>query len=132
MSGRLRNSPAGVVSYKLERQRVIDSVLAGERDRNDVCDAQSELKRVATNHAAPLKDPCPICEADELGVVTFAFGLGLPSGGRCITSLREMQRLRRRGRPTRGYRVEVCRTCWWNHLRETFPIGDTAKRRLLS
>ncbi len=128
----LRTSSPGVVSYKLAKQRVVDAVLDGRKDRLDVCDAQSELQRVARHHAVELSEPCPICEADELVMVTFAFGVGLPRGGRCVTDLREMQQLRRRGRPTRGFRVEVCRACWWNHLRESFPIDDVARRRLLS
>ncbi|MFW2380541.1 MAG: DUF5318 family protein [Acidimicrobiales bacterium] len=126
-----RTGNAGVVSYRLARQQVVDSVVQGRRDREEVCDAQPELQRVATHHANPLSEPCPICDASDLGVVTFAFGPGLPSGGRCVTDLREMQRLRRRGRPTRGYRVEVCRSCWWNHLRETFLISDGFRSRRL-
>lgn len=120
-----------MVSYRLARQRVIDAVNNGRRNREEVCDAQAELRRVAHHHAAPLDEPCPICQSDQLGLVTFAFGTGLPRSGRCITDLREMQQLRRRGRPTRGYRVEVCQACWWNHLRESFPITDGFSSRLL-
>ncbi|NNE95937.1 MAG: DUF5318 family protein [Acidimicrobiales bacterium] len=127
-----RPGRAASVSYRLTRQQVVDAVLDGRRDRAEVCDAQPELRRVATHHASPLSEPCPICGSDDLGVVTFAFGPGLPNGGRCVTDIREMQRLRRRGRPTRGYRVEVCAACWWNHLRETFPISEGSRgRRLL-
>ena len=121
----------GVVSYGLARQRVVNAVRDGRRDREEVCDAQSELRRVADHHAARLDEPCPICDSDQLGLVTFAFGVGLPRSGRCVTDLAELQQLRRRGRPTRGFRVEVCRSCWWNHLRESFPICDGFSSRLL-
>lgn len=121
----------GVVSYRLERQRVIDAVRSGYRDPQEVCDAQPELRRVAEHHASPMKDPCPICESEQLVMVSFAFGSGLPRGGRCITGIDEMQRLRKRNRPTVGFRVEVCRSCWWNHLRESFPISEPTRSRLL-
>lgn len=112
----------GVVSYRLARQRVITAVEAGHRQQHEVCDAQPELRRVAHNHATPLDEDCPICESDDLVLVTFAFGPGLPKAGRCVTDRRELMSLRRRGKPTTCYRVEVCRQCWWNHLRESFQL----------
>ncbi|NNF54467.1 MAG: DUF5318 family protein [Acidimicrobiales bacterium] len=125
------NERSGIVSYRLERQRVIDGVRAGYRDRLEVCDAQPELRRVANNHATAMNEPCPICEGDQLVAVSFAFGPGLPRSGRCITDVAEMQRLRARHRSTIGFRVEVCRSCWWNHLRESFPIAEGSRSRLL-
>ncbi len=131
MSGRLRPAAPGVVSYRLARKRVVDAVRRGHRDPLEVCDAQPELQRVADHHAFAMGEPCPICDGDQLVLVTFAFGAGLPRGGRCVTDVREMHRLKRRGQPTRGFRVEVCRACGWNHLRESFPITDGTGRRLL-
>lgn len=121
----------GVVSYRLARQRTIDAVAAGHRQQHEVCDAQPELRRVALHHATPLSDPCPLCEGDDLVMVTFAFGPGLPKAGRCVADQSELSRLRRRAKPTSCYRVEVCRQCWWNHLRESFeltssPVAQTA------
>ncbi len=124
-----RQNRDAVVSYRLARQRTVAAVEAGHRTEHEVCDAQPELRRVAHNHGKPLDDDCPLCESDDLVLVTFAFGPGLPKAGRCVTDPAEMARLRRRPKPTTCYRVEVCRQCWWNHLRESFelPPAQVAK-----
>jgi hypothetical protein len=114
-----------VVSYKLARQRMVRAVEEGRRSLQEVCDAQPELRRVAHHHATPLGEPCPICDGDDLVAVTFAFGPGLPRQGRLVADSEELRGLRRRGKPSTCYSVEVCRQCWWNHLRESFALdGD--------
>lgn len=117
----------GVVSYRLARERTVTAFKEGRATATDVCDAQPELRRVAHNHAAPLEEPCPICAGNELVSVTFAFGPGLPRGGRLVESLAEMTRLRRRGKPSTCYAIEICRQCWWNHLRESFALRGRAE-----
>ena len=34
----------------------------------------------------------------------------------------ELDKLRRRGKPSTVYLIEVCRQCWWNHMRESFEV----------
>ncbi len=114
---------SGVVSYRLARQRVVDAVTDGRQDAEQVCDAQPELRRVAHNHGTVLPDACPLCDGDDLVAVTFAFGSGLPNSGRVVSDLGEARRLRNRGKPSTWYVIEVCRQCWWNHLRESFEIS---------
>lgn len=120
------STEGGVVSYRLAKQRVVTLVEAGKRMPHEVCDAQPELRRVAHHHAAQIDEPCPICESDDLVAVTFAFGPGLPRNGRCVADRAELQKLRRRGKPSTCYLVEVCRQCWWNHLRESFEVSGGA------
>lgn len=111
-----------VVSYRLARDRQIKAFEEGTLSREEVCDAQPELRRVAHHHGVALDDECPICECQEVVLVTFAFGSGLPNGGRVISKLRDVRRLRARGKPSDCYRIEVCQSCWWNHLRESFSV----------
>jgi hypothetical protein len=111
------------VSYRLARQGVIDDVRRGRRQRHEVCDAQPELRRVADACARPLDEPCPICEESDLVVVTFAFGPGLPLGGRCLLTQGDVARLRPQASAVTCYLVEVCRSCGWNHLRASFPLA---------
>jgi hypothetical protein len=120
----VRNSsaPAGVVSYRLARQRMVDAFNRGRRTTEEICDAQPELRRVAHNCATRIDEPCPICDGDDMVAVTFAFGPGLPRQGRVLDST-EVRKLRRGGRPATCYLVEVCRQCWWNHLRESFAVS---------
>lgn len=116
------DAPEGYVSYRLAREREVRAFHDGHRTRSEVCDAQPELRRVANHHGVALDDDCPICDGDKLVMVTFAFGSGLPTGGRVISKLRDVRRLRLRGKPSDCYRIEVCQNCWWNHLRESFSV----------
>jgi len=113
---------SATVSYRLAKQRVVDAVERGTKTQHEVCDAQPELRRVAHNHAVSIAEDCPICDGDDLVAVTFAFGKGLPKGGRCVANRAELDKLRRRGKPSTVYLIEVCRQCWWNHMRESFEV----------
>lgn len=121
---RERSTAAGVVSYRLARQHLVDAFARGRRTTEEVCDAQPELRRVAHSCASPIDEPCPICEGDDLVAVTFAFGPGLPKQGRVLADSDEVKSLRRRGKPATCYLIEVCRQCWWNHLRESFSVSE--------
>lgn len=114
--------PSGVVSYRLARQRLVDAFVKGHRTTEEICDAQPELRRVAHSFGAPLSEPCPICEGDDLVTVSFAFGPGLPKAGRVLDSIKEIRKLSTRGKPSTCYLIEVCRQCWWNHLRESYGV----------
>jgi len=118
-----RFKTSGVVSYRLARQGVVDAVVRGDRPIETVCDAQPELRRVAHNCGTLLPEPCPVCDGSDLVAVTFAFGSSLPKSGRVVTDLGEARKLRNRGRPSTWYVIEVCRQCWWNHLRESFEVS---------
>jgi hypothetical protein len=102
---------------------MVDSFVRGQRSQTEVCDAQPELRRVAHSFGRPLREPCPICDEDHLVTVTFAFGSGLPRAGRVIGTLADMRRLQTRGKPASCYQIEVCRSCWWNHLRESYGVA---------
>lgn len=115
----------GVVSYRLARQRVVDAYARGSRTTEELCDAQPELRRVAHSFGVSLPEACPICDGDDLVTVTFAFGSGLPRAGRVLASLKETQKLRSRGQPSTCYLIEVCRQCWWNHLRESYGVSGS-------
>lgn len=121
--GHNADTPTGVVSYRLARQRLVDSYAKGNRTTEEVCDAQPELRRVAHSFGAPAGEACPICEGDDLVTVSFAFGPGLPSAGRVLADLKETRKLRTRGKPSTCYLIEVCRQCWWNHLRESYGVS---------
>ena len=113
----------GEIDYRLERQRVLAEFRAGSLSSLRVCDAQDELVRNAAHCGVATTDPCPVCEADKLVHVTYVFGARLPSAGRCMTSLAEMQRLARRKSSYSAYVVEVCVACRWNHLVRSYLLN---------
>ena len=115
------------IDHRLLRQHVINEYRRGRIPREQVCDAQRELIRAATNVGTALEQPCPICDEHELKLVTYVFGARLPKHGRCVSTAKEMRVLRRRREESSAYVVEVCAACGWNHLRKVLPIGGGAR-----
>lgn len=113
----------GSIDYRLARRRVLRAFREGETTREEICDAQRELLRVAEHASVPAGARCPVCSHRDLRLVRFVFGPRLPSGGRAITSERELARLANRSGEHRCYAVEVCTACRWNHLQQTYLLG---------
>jgi hypothetical protein len=118
----------GQVEYRLARDAAVRSFRRGKVGKLDVCDAQSELLRVATNLGQPTEEPCPICEDTLLAHVSFAFGPRLPPGGRVVATQAELRALARSSDEITFYVVEVCTGCGWNHLVRNFS-SQTARKR---
>jgi hypothetical protein len=124
----MRGAPAGGrvlghIDYRLARNAILTDYRKGRLSRLDVCDAQPELLRAASNVGEPSGEDCPICEADKLRLVSYVFGSRLPPSGKCITTRGELARLSQVTRDLACYVVEVCPNCSWNHLAQTFALG---------
>ena len=129
----LQRSPvgegAGHIDYRLARRHLVNEYKRGRLGRRDLCDAHPELMRAARNMGEVTTQLCPICEEDDLVLVSFVFGPRLPAHGRCVGSREELAKLANRsGSGERVcYVVEVCPGCSWNHLVRTFTLGLTAR-----
>lgn len=123
-----RFNGAGEIDYRLARQTLISQFRGGRIARNEVCDAHPELRRNATNLGIASERPCPICDEEEIVLVTYVFGPRLPASGRCLSTKGELAKINRRSGNFTGYVVEVCTGCWWNHLMRSFPLGRIAPR----
>ena len=119
----------GEIDYRLARQNLIAEFKRGRIDRQEVCDAQTELLRAARNVGEPSSRLCPICEDAHVVLVTYVFGPRMPASGRCVTTKAEMTALSRNGDELAAYVVEVCPSCKWNHLARTFLLQGTTSRR---
>ena len=122
----------GEIDYRLARQALISEYRKGRLARHEVCDAHPELRRAATEIGDRTAQLCPICEDDNVVLVSYVFGPRLPAHGRCVTSRKELQALARRSGTFTCYVVEVCPTCGWNHLARTFllnPVRTSAPER---
>jgi hypothetical protein len=117
----------GAVDYRLLRQSVIADFRKKRLAQHEVCDAHPELVRAAREVGEPTKQECPICEDAKVVLVTYVFGPGLPSFGRCITAKGEMSKLDRRREQLAAYVVEVCPSCSWNHLARVLPVGGRGR-----
>ena len=123
------SSLPGEIDYRLTRRGIVSEFRKGRLARHEVCDAHPELVRAAREVGEPTSLDCPICEADKVVLVTYVFGPGLPSFGRCITAKGEMAKLGRRSESLAAYVVEVCPRCSWNHLARTFLVTPTPSAR---
>lgn len=120
----------GSVDYRFVRQSTLRKLRAGELDESDVCDAQSELMRVAHNYSQKSTAPCPVCAERTLRVVKYVFGYRLPAHGRVAVSRAELQSLQIPRGERRCFTVEVCIECRWNHLLDIVPLANTASRQM--
>lgn len=111
------------------RNALVRDVRRGRVNAVDVCDAHPELLRAARNVGKPIGDQCPICDDAQTVQVTYVFGAGLPPGGRCPGSARELSQLQRRPEPVLCYDVEVCPECAWHHLTRKYPSGGSGAGR---
>ena len=116
--------PGATVDYRLARLGVVAEYRKGRLARHEVCDAHPELRRAAAQASEPTSMECPICEEAQVVLVTYAFGDRLPPQGRCITAKGEIKKLARGRSQLACYVVEVCPSCSWNHLAQTFVLGD--------
>jgi hypothetical protein len=113
----------GEIDYRLARQSLISEYRKGRLARHEVCDTHPELRRNAVACGSPTTRPCPICEGEELVLVTYVFGSRLPASGRCLSKRGELAAFAKRAGTYAAYVVEVCPTCWWNHLVRSFLVG---------
>lgn len=117
-----RVGPGGEVDYRMTRRAVLRRLANGELDRIDVCDAHPELLRAATSCSEQSRGACPVCAQSSLRIVRYVFGPRLPSGGRCVSTQGELERLAARSGEHRCFSVEVCVACRWNHLQRSFIL----------
>ena len=112
----------GEVSYMLARRARIKEYRKGTISRSDVCDAHPELLRVGMHHGKPRETKCPVCTERSLCNISYVFGTRLPAQGRVITSVGDMERIKKRKGTFTCYIVEICTTCRWNHLLRAVPV----------
>lgn len=117
-------APGATVDYRLARLGVVSEYKKGRLARHEVCDAHPELRRAAAQASEPTSMECPICEEDRVVLVTYAFGARLPASGRCITTKGELKKLAKGRSQLAAYVVEVCPSCSWNHLAQSFQLGS--------
>eukprot|EP01133_Synstelium_polycarpum_P022412 gene22412-26880_t len=113
-----------VVDYALARRSVLAEVSAGRTDVKQVCDADPYLLRAAKFHGRGSDVVCPICRKEQLTLVSWVFGdkLGQVSGSARTSD--ELARLAETAEEFTVHVVEVCRTCSWNHLVQSYSARD--------
>lgn len=113
-----------VVDYALQRRSLLAEVYSGRRGVAEVCDAGPYLLRAAKFHGRGSDVICPICRKEQLTLVSWVFGdkLGPVSGS--ARTPEELVRLASSQEEFSVHVVEVCRTCSWNHLVQSYVLGS--------
>jgi hypothetical protein len=113
-----------VVDYALARRAVLTGLANGRIRPEDACDAQVYLRRAAHYHGEPTELVCPVCQAEDLTYVTYAYGDCFPTGGngRARPS-RELREMASQLPEFSVFVVEVCLGCGWNHLVTSAVLG---------
>ncbi|MFD4294699.1 DUF5318 domain-containing protein [Rhodococcus sp. NPDC058532] len=113
-----------VVDYALQRRSLLAEVFSGRTGVTEVCDANPYLLRAAKFHGQPSEVTCPICRKEQLTLVSWVFGDKLgPMSGSARTA-DELVRLEATQEEFSVHVVEVCRTCNWNHLVQSYVLGS--------
>lgn len=123
-------SQRSVIDYSLQRRAVLATLQnGGAISRDDVCDADPYTLRAAKHHGEPVESPCPVCRKAELTNLSYAFGdeLGQYSGR--IKTTAEIEAMAHEHGEIQIYVLEVCRSCKWNHLVESYAVGDGVPRK---
>ncbi len=112
-----------VVDYALQRRALLAEVYAGRVGTMEVCDASPYLLRAAKFHGRPSDVTCPVCRREPLTHVSWVYGDELKHAAGSARTVEELTRMANLFEEFTVYVVEVCRTCSWNHLVQSYVLG---------
>ena len=112
-----------VVDYALQRKALLAEVHSGRVGTMEVCDANPYLLRAAKFHGVPSDVTCPVCRKEPLTRVSWVYGDALKHASGSARAPEELARMANLFDEFTVYVVEVCRTCGWNHLVQSYVLG---------
>lgn len=122
-----------IVDYALARRECLSRVRSGQTDLSQVCDADRYLVRAAKFHGRQTDEVCPVCRKEPVTLVSWVFGEHLGQVHGSARSTAEIDALATSAREFTVHVVEVCRTCRWNYLVQSYvaglPAGVGRRRR---
>lgn len=89
----------------------------------EVCDAGPYLLQAAKFHGEPSDVTCPVCRKERVFYVSWVFGDELKHAANSARSAEELARMATMFKEFTVHVVEVCRTCNWNHLVQSYVLG---------
>jgi hypothetical protein len=112
-----------VVDYALQRKALLAEVYSGRVGTMDVCDASPYLLRAAKFHGRATDSSCPVCRREALSQVSWVYGDELKHVAGSARAPDELDRMANLYGEFTVYVVEVCRSCSWNHLVQSYVLG---------
>ncbi|SDC81498.1 DUF5318 domain-containing protein [Actinokineospora iranica] len=117
-----------VVDYALQRRSLLAEVYSGRVGTHEVCDANPYLLRAAKFHGQSTEVACPVCRKEHLTHVNWVYGDELKHASGSARAPEELARMAAMFEEFTVYTVEVCRTCSWNHLVQSYVLGTGGVR----
>ena len=119
------------VDYSLQRRRTLEELAGALRTMvsHEALDAHPHLIRAALHHGTLSDRRCPVRDCERLLTLNYTFGdqLGQYSGR--IKSEEDLKQMEREYGEFSVYVVEVCSECGWNHIVESYVLGDGITRK---
>jgi len=119
------------VDYSLQRRRTLLELQGALRTMvsHEALDADPMLIRAALHHGMLTEQRCPVGGCTRLIRLNYTFGdqLGQYSGR--IKSAEELEAMENEYGEFSVYVVEVCSECGWNHIVESYVLGDGRARK---
>ena len=127
-------SQRSVIDYGLARRATLNALLGqapgGPVTPQDACDAHPYLLRAARFHGQPTGRDCPVCRRERLVEVSYVYGEQLGRLEGRVKGRAELVAMAHEHGEFRVYVVEVCGGCGWNHLVQSYVLGDGVDRRI--
>lgn len=119
------------VSYALQRRSTLEALRRPSRllARSDTQDADAMLIRAAMHHGERSDAGCPLCPSKHMVNLHYVFGEQLGQYSGRIKGTRELEEMAHEYGEFKVVVVEVCTSCRWNHMIESYVLGDGVKRR---
>ena len=127
-------SQRGIVDYGLAHRSALAALRGASGHyapltRDDACDAHPYLLRAARFHGEATARECPVCTRTRLVELRYVYGDQLGAYEGRVKSRAELAAMAHEHGEFRVYVVEVCTGCGWNHLVQSFVLGDGVDRR---
>lgn len=110
----------GVIDYTLAKRVLLRDARIGVLGLTDLCDAHPELMRAAKYVGEPTQTDCPVCGREKLVLLAYVYGDDLRQDNGRVWSIATGKAMVAAHPGACCYVVEVCRSCQWNHLRESY------------
>ena len=116
-------APKRVIDYSLRRRATLSDLEEGRVSLDEVCDADRYLVRAAEFHGRVSEELCPVCRKENLVTVKWVYEESLGDASGSARTAEEIEELARTHDEFTVHVVEVCRSCKWNHLIESYDVG---------
>ena len=116
-------APKRVIDYSLRRRATLADLEEGRVSLGEVCDADRYLVRAAEYHGHVSEELCPVCRREHLVTVKWVYEESLGDASGSARTAEEVEALAKTHDEFTVHVVEVCRSCKWNHLVESYDVG---------